>query len=264
MTTAGLILRLSGLLQSWGERGVFHHRDTAPFPTRSALIGMFAAAQGRSREEALAPYPQFPDTPDHRDLTFTLRIDRPGTLYRDLHTVGGGRPPEERLHTANGGHRPPAGSTLISHRDYLTDAVFTAAVQGPDALITHIADTLNQPRYAPFLGRRTCPPDEPLVVARTDDPLTELRERVPLSLSTPPRPGADSVPITFVFEHPPPGDNTTHPHRESAGEPVDFTTADRSHLPRPLWFTTEELPARLYAGPRPIDALAAYMHGTHP
>lgn len=149
MTTTGLILRLSGLLQSWGERGVFHHRDTAPFPTRSALIGMFAAAQGRTREEALAPYPKFPDTPDHRDLTFTLRIDRPGTLYRDYHTVGGGRPPEESLHTAKGGHRPPAGSTLISHRDYLAGAVFTAAVQGPDALITHIADTLNQPRYAP-------------------------------------------------------------------------------------------------------------------
>ena len=40
----GLLLRLAGPLQSWGERSHFNERDTARFPTRSGVIGMLAAA----------------------------------------------------------------------------------------------------------------------------------------------------------------------------------------------------------------------------
>ncbi|WP_246586277.1 CRISPR-associated protein Cas5 [Streptomyces yatensis] len=75
----GLVLRAAGLLQSYGEAGTFHHRDTTTFPTRSALIGMFAAAQGRTAEHALDPYPELPGTPSHRDLALTIRVDCPGT-----------------------------------------------------------------------------------------------------------------------------------------------------------------------------------------
>ncbi|GAA0439769.1 type I-E CRISPR-associated protein Cas5/CasD [Streptomyces luteireticuli] len=255
---SGLILRLAGPLQSWGERGVFHHRDTAAFPTRSALIGMFAAAQGRTREHALAPYPHLPGTPSHRDLRFTLRIDRPGRLHRDFHTVGGGYPRQHTLRTSASGHRPETASTLISHRDYLADAVFTVAVHGPPALLDHIADTLTAPHFAPYLGRRACLPDEPLLLRHpAADPLTELREHVPLSLARPPHPDTTHVPVTFVWEHPP--DTTTPPDRESTSEPADFTTGGRRHLPRPQWLTTEHLPATLYAGPRPIDTLTDYV-----
>ncbi|MFE1908473.1 type I-E CRISPR-associated protein Cas5/CasD [Streptomyces gardneri] len=160
-----LILRLAGLQQSWGERGVFHHRDTTAFPTRSALIGMFAAAGGRTREEALTPYQQLPGNPSHRDLTFTIRIDSPGTLHHDFHTVGGGYPPEQRLRTGDGGRRSEAKSTLVSHRTYLAGAVFTLAVEGPRPLLDHIADALEHPAFGIFLGRRACPPDTPLVLA---------------------------------------------------------------------------------------------------
>ncbi|MBT2530136.1 type I-E CRISPR-associated protein Cas5/CasD [Streptomyces sp. ISL-99] len=256
----GLVLRLAGLQQSWGERGVFHHRDTTAFPTRSALIGMFAAAQGRSREEALTPYQQLPGTPSHKDLTFTIRIDTPGTLHRDFHTVGGGHPPERRLRTGDGGQRSPVRSTLVSHRDYLTGAVFTLAVEGPDALIDHIASTLTRPRFAPYLGRRSCLPDEPLVVsAHSTDPVTELRERIPLTLAAPPRDSSTHLPVRFVWERPPPTAANVDPDRESTSEPVDLTSAARRHLPRPLWLTTERLRTSLYAGARPIDALSAYM-----
>ncbi|WP_406351004.1 type I-E CRISPR-associated protein Cas5/CasD [Streptomyces sp. NBC_01635] len=264
----GLVLRLAGLLQSSGERGVFHYRDTCAFPTRSSLIGMFAAAQGRPREHALDPYPhlQSPDdttAPSHRDLTFTIRIDQPGTLYRDFHTVGGGYPREQGLLTGKGTRRERAKATLVSHRDYLTGAVFTIAVQGPASLINHIAETLERPRFGLFLGRRVCLPDEPLVLtAGSPDPVDELLTRTPLTRNRPPAPTDTHLPTTFVWEHPPPDtDPSTPPDRESTSEPVNLTRHARRHLPRPLWMTTEHLPAHLHAGPRPIDALTAYVHG---
>ncbi|MER5852963.1 type I-E CRISPR-associated protein Cas5/CasD [Streptomyces sp. NPDC002012] len=259
---SGLVLRLAGLLQSYGERGVFHYRDTTAFPTRSALIGMFAAAQGRTREHALDPYTQLPGEPSHSDLTFTIRIDQPGTPYRDFHTVGGGYPRDKQLLTGNGKRRKEAASTLVSRRDYLTGAVFTVAVEGPDPLIAHIAETLNEPHFGLFLGRRTCIPDEPLVITpHTLHPVTDLLTRVPLTQSKPPRDTTTHLPTTFVWEHPPPTASATYPDRESNSEPTDLTSSARRYLPRPLWLTTEQLPAHLYAGPRPIDALATYMLG---
>ncbi|GLW56800.1 hypothetical protein Kpho01_48110 [Kitasatospora phosalacinea] len=261
---SGLLLRLAGPLQSWGHHSAFHHRDTAAHPTRSALIGMFASAQGRPRDHALDPYPDLPGNPSHHDLTFTVRIDKPGTPHTDYHTVGGaryrGRGREGLLPTSDGGHRTEAASTLQSWRHYLADAVFTVAVHGPAPLIARIADALAEPHWAPFLGRRTCIPDEPLVLTPTPvtDPVTELLTRAPLTLTHPPEPGHDSVDVDIVWEHPPPT-RPDHRYSELPAEPVDFTSHHRLHLPRPLWRTTESLPAHLYAGHRPLDALTRYV-----
>jgi CRISPR system Cascade subunit CasD len=265
--SGGLVLRLAAPLQSWGTTGTFHHRDTAPFPTRSGLIGMFAAAQGRTRERALAPY-DLPGRPRHTDLVFTCRVDRPGTVFRDFHTAGGGYGHKKGLRTATGGYRAAHKSTLVTRRDYLADAVFTIAVQGPPALLAHIADTLTTPVYSPYLGRRWCLPDEPLIL-HTDhpDPVHALTTAVPLSLAAPPPPGADTVPVMFVRESPPrPGTGPLAwaPDWETAAEPVDFTTTSRQHLQRPLWRTTEILPADLYAGHQPAKALADYLHPDPP
>lgn len=255
----GLVLRLAGPLSSFGHRGTFHHRDTAPFPTRSALIGLFAAAQGLPRHQALDPHTDLPGTPSYHDLTFTVRIDRPGTPLTDFHTVGGGHPPHRRLHTSAGGHRPRHTATLISHRDYLADAAFTVAVHGPTPLTTRIADTLEHPRYAPYLGRRCCIPDEPLLLhATAPDPAAELLHHTPLTLATPPPPGRDTVPVPFIWEQPP-STSSTATTEELADDPADFTPARRHHRQRTVWHTTEHLPARLYAGPRPLDALTTYL-----
>ncbi|MEU3466089.1 type I-E CRISPR-associated protein Cas5/CasD [Streptomyces sp. NPDC006733] len=252
----GLVLRMAGLIQAWGENATFPHRDTAPHPTRSALIGMFAAAQGRTREDALTPYDDLPGAPAHQDMVFTFRLDRPGTLYRDFHTAGGGRPHKQGLRTAAGEYRAQSKSTQVTYRDYLTDAVFTVAVQGPPPLLAHIAATLTEPVFSPYLGRRACLPDEPLLIhTDTPDPVTALRERVPLTLAS--APTAEHVQVTFLHEHPQtPGDL---PERESPSQPADFTNTSRTHLLRPLWRTTEHLSAALYAGPRPIETLTDYI-----
>jgi CRISPR system Cascade subunit CasD len=256
----GLLLRLAGPLSAWGEHATFRYRDTTPFPTRSALIGMFAAAEGRPRDTALAPHHDLPGNPSYTDLVLTIRIDRPGTRHTDFHTTGGGRAHKKGLRTSAGGHRAQKQSTHTTHRIYLADAVFTAAVQGPDALLARIADTLEHPTWAPYLGRRACVLDEPLVLRETTaDPIGQLLGEVPLSLRQPPRPDQDLVPVDFLWEYPPPHVPAAHSHYELADDPADFTPTHRRYRTRQLWRTTEPLPASLYAGPHPIERLTDYV-----
>lgn len=62
----------------------FSHRDTHTRPTKSAVIGLCAAALGRDRTEAVD---------DLAGLAFGIRADHPGTPVRDYHSVGAGRFP---------------------------------------------------------------------------------------------------------------------------------------------------------------------------
>ncbi|MFI1035231.1 type I-E CRISPR-associated protein Cas5/CasD [Streptomyces sp. NPDC020951] len=261
---SGILLRLAAPLMSFGEHAAFRYRDTLAFPTRSALIGMFAAASGHSREEALAPDPATGAIP-YTDLAFTVRIDRPGHRHTDFHTAGGGRPHKEGLRTSSGGYRSQKQSTHVSHRVYLADAVFTIAVCGPDPLLREITDRLEQPAFGLCLGRRTCIPDEPLLVhGPHPDPVHELLTRVPLSLSAPPQPGQDTVPTRFVWDQRPDHLPAADSHQEIADVPLDFTPTRRLHHTRKVWHTTEPLPAALYTGQPPIRALAAYIQQDTP
>ncbi|HEY8981542.1 MAG TPA: type I-E CRISPR-associated protein Cas5/CasD, partial [Streptomyces sp.] len=125
--TTGLLLHLSAVIQFWGGPQGGSTRTSHPHPTRSGLTGLIAAAQGRPRGS---------DMSDLDQLTYTIRIDRPGHRLVDFHTVGGGYPKHRTLPTANGTHR---GNALIRHDWYLHDAAFTIAVTGPPALLQQTA-----------------------------------------------------------------------------------------------------------------------------
>ncbi|MFD3680386.1 type I-E CRISPR-associated protein Cas5/CasD [Streptomyces sp. NPDC058613] len=237
----GLILRLAGPLQSWGERSAFSAvRDTAPFPTRSALTGILAAAEGLPRGAALDGYDP---------LQFTVRIDRPGVLLTDYHTAGGGYPTHLTAATSGGKNK---GDAVITRRHYLADAVFVVAITGPEQRITDIAGALQHPHWAPYLGRRSCVPDEPLLLrADAADPVTDLLTRIPLSSPNtderqgpPQRTGPHSVPVEFLWEHPPTNGNDAV-HLTSYDHPVTFDGRERAHLKRHLYRTVEQLPAHL-------------------
>ncbi|WP_116244543.1 type I-E CRISPR-associated protein Cas5/CasD [Nocardiopsis sp. FIRDI 009] len=173
---SGLLIRLTGPMQSWGEHSSFGDRDTIDHPTRSALIGMFAAAEGRDRSQLLERY---------EPLTFTIRIDRPGVRMVDFHTIGGAVPARRSVPTAEGKRRSEGQGTIVTRRSYLSDAVFTVAVEGPSRLTEEVATALESPRWAPYLGRRGYVPDEPLLLrAQVEDPVRKLREEVPLAPRT--------------------------------------------------------------------------------
>ncbi|MFD9636827.1 type I-E CRISPR-associated protein Cas5/CasD [Streptomyces violascens] len=260
----GLVLRLAGPLSAYGTDAAFTHRDTAPHPTRAALIGLCAAAAGAPRERALEPL-DLPGRPSYRELSFTIRVDNPGTLHTDFHTTGARRPRHLRLPTSNGSHRPAARSTHITHRTYLADAAFTVAARGPAPLITHLAHILEHPHWAPYLGRRCCIPDEPLVLTGPlSDPLAHLMHHTPLTLRAAPDPDQDRIPVTFWWDTPPPTARSADAEDDVADDPLDYTPHHRSRQIRRRWRTTEHLPAYLYAGSDPLPALTAYCRPESP
>jgi CRISPR system Cascade subunit CasD len=228
---SGLVLRLAGPLQSWGEHSTFGDRDTLRFPTRSGIIGMFAAAQGLRRGEPLGQY---------SPLRFTIRIDRPGVHLADFHTAGGGLPRERSIPTADGGRRGEGKATIVTRRMYLADAVFTIAVEGPDELTRRVTTALRSPRWPPYLGRRSCPPDQPMLLrGLVDDPVDELRQRVPLPGRNP-RP-ADQITIDIITEAPAESAALT----EVWDVPVAFSRSGRRYGLRAVYRQPALLPAAL-------------------
>jgi CRISPR system Cascade subunit CasD len=164
-----LLLHLHGPLQSWGARSRFGLRSTEPLPTKSALVGLFAAALGRPRGS---------DISDLAAFTLIIRIDRPGLLLCDYHTVGANYPKGKRLRSAEGKEK---SETLVTERYYLADAAFTIAVTAHTALVDYLEGGLRQPVWAPFLGRRSCPPAEPFLLGSSDlAPVELLQDRLPV------------------------------------------------------------------------------------
>ncbi|MDT0439324.1 MULTISPECIES: type I-E CRISPR-associated protein Cas5/CasD [Streptomyces] len=136
--TGVLTLCLAGPLQSWGASSRFARRATERAPTKSGVLGLLAAAQGRDRGA---------DISDLAALRFAVRLDQPGTRVRDYQTA----------------HHGVTGKSMpVSERFYLCDAVFVAAVEGEEALIDGLLAAVRAPTFPPFLGRRSCPPSRPV------------------------------------------------------------------------------------------------------
>lgn len=186
---SGLVLRLAGPMQSWGEHSAFGERDTLPYPSRSGLVGMFAAAQGVGRDEPLNRYD---------GLRLTVRVDSPGLLMSDFQTVGGGLPRERTVPTAEGKRRPENATTIVTRKAFLADSVFTVAVAGPGT--EEIGRALDSPHWQTYLGRRSFVPDPLFLLSRdVADPVAELLSGVPLPRLRVPQ-GAESVAVDLVLE----------------------------------------------------------------
>ncbi|RBP65568.1 CRISPR-associated Cas5e family protein [Brevibacterium sanguinis] len=152
-----LLLRLAGPMQSWGMRGRFTRRTTELQPTKSGIVGLVAAAMGRRRTDPIE---------DLANLRFGVRVDQPGRLMRDFQTAS-----------------RPGVTAPLSYRYFLSDAVFLAALEGPDELIDGIDDALQAPSFPLYLGRRAFPPagKVSLGVQRTSMP--EVLSETPWSAS---------------------------------------------------------------------------------
>lgn len=148
MTT--LLLRLAAPLQAWGTSSRFAYRFTDPQPSKSAIIGLLAAADGRRRQDPIE---------DLLQLRFGVRCDQPGSLVRDFQTA---RALDESY------------SLPLTYRFYLGDAAFVAAVEGDDALIRGLEAALRRPAFPLYLGRRSCPPAWPILLGLRDGTFDEV------------------------------------------------------------------------------------------
>jgi CRISPR system Cascade subunit CasD len=156
-------------MAAWGEVAVGELRDSAPHPTRSALLGLLAAARGIRREqeaesERLA-----------RSLRFAVRLESLGVPLADYHTVQvaprrRGQVVATRADQLRGARDDL--QTILSRREYRCDALYVVATwqEAPDAAWTldALAAALEQPVFPLYLGRKSCPPALPLTPRLVD------------------------------------------------------------------------------------------------
>lgn len=154
---AVLALRLAGPLQSWGDASRFTQRSTRSEPTKSGVLGLLAAADGRRRQDPIA---------DLAGLRFGVRVDQPGRLVRDFHT-------------AIRWDLPKRPSMPLSYRYYLADAVFVAAVEGDIALLEGLYAALRHPAFPLYLGRRACPVTGQVSLGLHEGGVEQVLRRIP-------------------------------------------------------------------------------------
>lgn len=174
-----LLLRLQGPMQSWGTRSRFDYRDTWPYPTKSGVVGLLAAALGRDREE---------DISDLAALRMGVRVDRKGVLKADYQTA-------KEVLAADGG----ALRDVQSWRYYLADAVFLVGLEGAGELLEKLHRALLNPRFPLFLGRKSYVPSPPpyLKDGLRPESLEEALKNYPYLL-----PGSPKEDVLLVLEVP--------------------------------------------------------------
>lgn len=168
-----LLFRLAAPLASWGDIAVGERRTTWPRPSRSAVLGLVGGALGLRRDDAagLAAL--------DAGVGFAVRVDGRALPVRDFHTAQA--PPARR------GARWPTRreelaerrlSTVVSERWYWSGAEALVALwaRGGFALVP-LADALERPVFAPYLGRKACPPSRPFAprVLGADDIAAAMR-----------------------------------------------------------------------------------------
>jgi CRISPR system Cascade subunit CasD len=161
-----LIFRIYGVMASWGDISVGEYRPTFDHPSKSAIMGMIAAALGihRDEEERL------------RELgtgyRMAVRIDEPGILLRDYHTAQ--VPPSGKgwnkrsFPTRQAEVSVPKEelNTILSTRDYHCDAIYTVclwSIGSPQPYpLSVLKEHLEHPVFILYLGRKSCPLSLPL------------------------------------------------------------------------------------------------------
>lgn len=142
-----IILRLKGVLQSWGGHTYEDYRPSNLFPTRSGLVGLLAACLGIDRKD-LDNQKALSDS-----FRYAVRVDEtPNRFHKitDFHTILEARKVDGT----------PNKNPVVSRREYLCDASFTVVLKFMDNAAfdsQKIVKFLQTPVFTPFLGRRSCP-----------------------------------------------------------------------------------------------------------
>ncbi len=184
-------------MQSWGTRSRWDVRDTGHEPTKSGVIGLLGCAMGLERKD-----PRLEDL--DRLIRFAVRIDRPGVVSTDYHTVTGYH------RTAAGGFKHSGGTaatlksalahgpaTIVSLREYLHDATFMIGLEMGAELASEVRRALMAPKWPLYLGRKSCLPIAPIfdLHAPTYGSLDEVLRKHPRHAS------AESGPLSAFIEH---------------------------------------------------------------
>lgn len=175
-----LVFQLYGPMAAWGDIAVGEHRPTYGHPSKSAIIGLVAAALGLRREQEQS----------HNELAnalgFGVQVNSAGELLRDYHTVQ--VPPMRRgvsYYTRKDSLSSLKLHTILSQKDYRMNAFYLVALWEKEKTcsvdLDSVLDALKKPRLTLYLGRKSCPLSLPLApriasVSTLGDAFTAYRE----------------------------------------------------------------------------------------
>ncbi len=169
-----LLFQLYGPMASWGDIAVGEYRPSFAHPSKSAIMGLLAAALGIRRDE----------DEHHRELSeacsFAVRADAIGTLLTDYHTIQVPSTKKGITHYTRYSELAVENlNTILSKRDYRCDAAYIVAIAFRDAsthllkklaerlaiedfTLSFLAGKLSTPEFVIYLGRKSCPLSLPL------------------------------------------------------------------------------------------------------
>ena len=172
-----LVFQLYGPLASWGDIAVGETRPSAPTPSKSAVLGLVAAALGLKRPDTVESKSERAECESrHTALAqgygLAISVQALGVPLSDYHTAqvpssGTGRNRRTFLTRRDELTWLPRAelNTVLSRREYRQDAFAVCALWSrpstPYAL-SELRDVLLEPRFVLYLGRKSCPLALPL------------------------------------------------------------------------------------------------------
>ena len=151
-----LVFQVYGPMAAWGDIAVGETRRSALHPSKSAILGLLAAALGIDRADD-AVHVSMADA-----YGFAVKMLSPGSLLVDYHTV---QVPPQKRKTAYRTRKDELATeklgTLLSSREYRCDTASVVALWGAKESVPYsldeLAAALNRPKFTLYLGRKSCP-----------------------------------------------------------------------------------------------------------
>lgn len=159
------LINLYGPMAGYGGIAVGEMRSSWSRPSRSAVLGMIAAALGvrRDDEEAQARL--------QAGYGFSVMVLQPGSMMQDFHTIQSVSSSSirklnyvmTRRDEINASEIPP----ILSRREYLCDHISVACIwirdtESAQFSLEDIAAAFRNPVFCLYLGRKSCPPALPV------------------------------------------------------------------------------------------------------
>ncbi|MGJ8631448.1 MAG: type I-E CRISPR-associated protein Cas5/CasD [Glaciecola sp.] len=156
-----LILKTEGL-SAYGLQTFDVHRRANHFSTRSAIVGLLAAALGITRTDQQALYEL------SEQITIAVQVNQAGEKMMDYHTVQNFRSPEGKIQKG----------TKPTYREYWCDSEHTFAISAESSLISQLEEAVKAPKFSLYQGRKCCPLTRPLFdgVVNESNPAIALKK----------------------------------------------------------------------------------------
>lgn len=158
-----LLFQIYAPLVSWGEIAVGGERQSSRHPSKSAIIGLVAAALGikREEEERLNSL--------SNNLGVAVQLHSGGSILKDFHTVQVPKKENKVVYHTRRAELSAAKEkigTILSRREYRCDALSVVAIylkeEKTEFSIEQIEKALYKPHFHLYFGRKSCVPSLPL------------------------------------------------------------------------------------------------------